>query len=485
MTRIITLALLIAVAVTASAQDIRITPLEHNSGSDDFAPSPTNHGRVLIISSERDGEQRLYTMERTSTGWTEPVELGGQLNDATHVGTATLTSDGQTMVFAAYEHDVESAGRTDLYMAFKHGGSWGDVENLGSIVNSREYDSQPTITADGRTLFFVSDRAGGTGGTDIYWTTWTVQGWSAPRAVDGINSAANEMSPVIAADGKTLSFASDRAGGSGGFDIYVTSVVNGKASNVTWAGAGINTSADELFYTSIPNSNQAYFSRSTGQGDYDNYLAVPNPFPSQPVTLIEGTVRDAVTGDPLGADIVVTDLSTGRAVAQLRSDDATGEYYVTLTPGRRYSITAKRPGYLFHSEQYDVPPDAEGKTIRKDIELSPLKGGGERLLVFFDYDKAELKTESYPELERVIELMRENPDIRMAFEGHTDDQGSDDYNMDLSKRRARAVLDYVVNGGIATSRVHSEGFGESRPLMEGTTEEARAMNRRVEMKVIE
>jgi len=483
MTRIIMLTVLMAAVVTASAQNVQISPLDHNTGNDDFAPAPTNHGRMLIITSDRGGEQQLYSMERTSDGWSEPRKLRGDVNDATHVGSAALSSDGQTMIFAAYEHDVATTGRTDLYMASKRNGSWEQVQNLGGVVNSDAYDSQPTITADGRTLYFVSDRPGGKGGTDIYWSSWTSKGWSVARPVEGVNTASNEMSPVIAADGSTLTFASDRSGGSGGYDIYASTVNNGLATNVKWAGAEINTSADELFYTSIPNSNQAYFTRASANGDYDNFLAVPNPFPSQPVTLVEGTVRDANTKDPLGADLVVTDLSTGKAVAQLRSDDRDGSYFVTLTPGRRYSVTAKRAGYLFHSEQYDVPPNAEGKTIRKDIDLSPLQGGGERLLVFFDYDKAELKTESYPELERVIELMRDNPAIKMTFEGHTDDQGSDDYNMDLSKRRAKAVMDYVVNGGIDKGRVHSEGFGESRPLAQGTTDEARAMNRRVEMKV--
>jgi OmpA-OmpF porin, OOP family len=300
-----------------------------------------------------------------------------------------------------------------------------------------------------------------------------------------VNTSSDEMSPEIAADGRSMTFSSNRPGGAGGFDIYTATVEGGKATNVQRLGEPINTSADELFYVSIPNSNQAYFSRGNPSGDYDNFMAVPNPFPGGAVTLVEGIVRDILTKEPLGAEVTLTDLTTGKAVANLRSDDRTGEYYATLTPGRQYSITAKRPGYLFHSERYDVPPNAAGQTIKKDIDLSPLEGGGGRLLVFFDYDKAELKPESYPELERVIELMRENPSIRMRFEGHTDDQGSDDYNMDLSKRRAKTVRDYVVNGGINEKRVESNGFGESRPLVKETTEAARAMNRRVEMRVLD
>lgn len=483
-----TLSILLAVLLvfsTAEAQQVQISPLEHNSAFDDFAPTPTNHGRRLVISSERNGKQQLYMMERTSDGWSEPETLDGDVNDGNQVGVAALSSDGQAMIFAAFEHDVDGVGRTDLYMAKKSDGEWNNISNLGGIVNSNAYDAQPTITPDGRTLYFVSDRFGGKGGTDIYVAQWVNGEWSVARPVDGVNTASDEMSPVIAADGKTLYFSSNRAGGQGGQDVYIATVKGASASNVRNAGSPINTEADELFYTSVPNSNQAYFTRMNGQGYYDNFMAVPNPFPSAPVTLIEGVVRDEVTKEPLGADVTITDLSTGKSVAHLRSDDQTGEYYATLTPGRSYSLTARAPGYLFHSERYDVPPDAEGQTIQKDIELSPLKGGGGRLLVFFDYNKSELKSESYPELERVIELMRENENLRMRFEGHTDDQGSDEYNLDLSKKRVQAVRDYVINGGIANNRVEMTGFGESKPLAVGTSEDARATNRRVEMRVID
>ncbi|RPI67163.1 MAG: hypothetical protein EHM43_09550, partial [Ignavibacteriae bacterium] len=354
MKRITTLAVLMFAIASMSAQQIEITPLDNNTSSDDFAPTPTNHGRVLIFSSAESGEQQLYMMERTSSGWSSANKLRGDVNDGEQVGAAALTPDGQTMVFSAFKHDVPGIGRTDLYTAKRKDGKWVDVTNLGGTVNSPAYDAQPAVTADGRTLYFASDRSGGKGGTDIYVTQWTGSAWSVARPLEGVNSSANEMSPVIAADGRTLTFASDRSGGTGGYDIYVAKVEGVNATGVKSAGTPINTSADELFYTSIPNSNQAYFTRKGSNGDYENFMAVPNPFPSEPVTLIEGTVTDAISKDALGAEITVTDLTTGKAVASLRSDDNTGAYYVTLTPGRMYSITAKKNGYLFHSERYDV-----------------------------------------------------------------------------------------------------------------------------------
>jgi len=471
-------------AVVVAAQAVQISPLDGNTSSDDFAPALTNHGRTVVVTTDESGKQQLKWMERTSGGWTSLSSVGAEVNDGKQVGTAALTSDGQFMIFAAYRHDVDGMGRTDLYSARRNNGKWEKVTNIGGQVNSSYYDSQPTLSADGRTLYFVSDRPGGFGGSDIYTSQWTGTEWTTARPLPNANSASEDMSPVIAADGKTFYFSSNRGGGQGGFDVYTGKIDASGLGSVRNVGDPINTVADEMFYTSLPNSNQAFFSRTTRNGDWDNYLAVPNPFPGEPVTLVEGIVRDITTKVPLGSDITVTDLSTGKNVSRLRSDDATGQYYVTLTPGRVYSITAKRAGYLFHSERYEVPPNAQGQTIKKDIDLVPHAGGGNRLLVYFDYDKAELKSESMPELESVIEMLRENPSLRVRFDGHTDDQGSDEYNDKLSERRALAVKDYVTAGGVDKSRVESGGFGKRKPVMKGATDEARALNRRVEMRVV-
>ncbi|HLP28325.1 MAG TPA: OmpA family protein [Candidatus Didemnitutus sp.] len=479
-------ALLLIACTMASAQNVRIEPLDNNTSKDDFAPAYTNHGRVIVFTSDEGGDgQRLRTMERTSGGWTSATELLGDVNDATHSGSGTLTPDGQTVIFASYENDVDGRGRTDLYSARKVNGKWIEVTNLGSSINSDFYDAHPSITSDGRTLYFVSDRPGGNGETDIYVATWGGSSWSAAKPLAGINTAKSEMSPVIASDGKTIYFSSDRAGGAGGFDIYVAKISGSAVTDIRRLADPVNTAADEMFYSALPNSDQALLSRTTSNGDYDNYTVTPNPFPSEPVTLVEGIVSDATSKVALGSTITVTDLATGKKIASLRSDDQSGQYYVTLTPGRIYSITASAPGYVFHTERYEVPPGAKGATVKKDIDLSPLSKGGDRLLVFFDYDKSELKSESTPELERVIELLRENPNIRLRFDGHTDDQGSDEYNDGLSLRRAQSVLDYVVAGGVPTTRLEAKGFGKRQPAVQGATDEARAANRRVEMKVVE
>jgi outer membrane protein OmpA-like peptidoglycan-associated protein len=479
------IALLFAASTFALGQNVEVIPMDNNTSDDNFAPTYTNHGRVVYSTTDEGGKgQRIVTMERTSGGWSGSSEARGALNDAIHTGSTALTPDGQFMIFASYDHDVAGSGRTDLYSARKVDGKWREVTNLGPNVNSSFYDSQPTLSADGRTLIFVSDRTSGAGGTDLYVSTWDGRSWSPAKPLGGVNTSSGEMSPSIGPDGKTFYFASDRPGGAGGFDIYAAKLSNGSVGDIKRMTNAINTSANELFYSGLPNSDQALFSRMTSNGDYDNFMAVPNPFPADPVILVEGVVRNATDRSPVGATITITDLASGKKVADLRSDDESGQYYVTLAQGRVYSVTASAPGFMFHSERYEVPPGSKGTTITKDIDLTPIGAGNERLLVFFDYDKTELKNESIPELERVIEFLRENPGIKVRFEGHTDDQGSDDYNDKLSQRRADAVKDYVVTAGVEKTRVSAKGLGKRQPKMQGTTDDARATNRRVEMVIV-
>ncbi len=467
---------------------VKITPLTINSDADDFAPFFLPITNTLFFTSERSSGwssgQKIYVSE----SWGAPEQLDGEPNDATHSGAAALTFDGQYLIFAAFQHDVSSHGRTDLYSATRSGSEWTNVQNLGASVNSAAWDSQPWISPDGQWLFFASDRPGGYGGTDIYIVRRNPDGsWgTAQNAGPTINSPYDEMSPSLAPDNQTFYFASNRPGGSGGFDIYTAQFHDGKFDNVHRVEIGINSPADELFFVALPNSNVAYFAsnRPGGSGGYDLYSAIPNPVPPQPVRIVRGVVRDKQTQQPLSARIIITDLKTGTQLSTFSSDPVTGAYYVVLPAGRDYALTADAPGYLFFSERFTVPKGAPGKEIRYDIELSPLQGGFTRLLIFFDFDKAELKPESIAELERVVTFLKAHPEIRIRIEGHTDDIGDEQYNLQLSQRRADAVRRYLIEHGVDPRRIEAIGYGESRPLVPNTSEAARAKNRRVEMHII-
>ncbi|MDT3739465.1 MAG: OmpA family protein [Candidatus Kapabacteria bacterium] len=471
------------------SQKVQVSPVEFNSTGDDFNSNITQNGRVIYFTSDRKGgKQRVFIVEQVGGEWNYPSEVRGDINEGQESGAVALTSDGQYMLFAAFDHETGGFGRTDIYSAEKVDGKWTNVKNLGANVNSDSWDSQPMISNDGNILFFVSDREGGFGGTDIYISVKSRDGWSkAVNAGKTINSESDEMTPVIGVDNVNFTFSSNRRGGYGESDIYVSKYRAGSFSKPENAGEPINSSADEYYYYSMPNTDKAYFSssRSGGDGKLDIYQAVPNPFQSDAVFLLNGVVKDAKSGEPLGANIIITDLTTGTKVADLKSDDKTGEYYVILQQARTYSITADKKSYLFFSERYEVPKSDKGKEQTKDILLSPIAGGYTRLLIFFDFDKATLKNESIPELDRVAEFLKENPDIRIMLEGHTDDVGNADYNDKLSDNRAKSVKDYLIKNGIQEHRIQTIGYGLRKPLIKEKTDEARSTNRRVEMKILE
>ncbi len=473
--------------------EVAITRVSVNSYDTDFAPAIARGGELLIFTSGREGasngsgEERIWVAARSGNDWGTPLPAGDALDRAEHVGGAALTPDGNTMVFAAYEwRDGTTSGRTDLFSAERINGSWGNISNLGPIVNSAEWDSQPALSADGRTLYFASDRPGGMGGTDI-WITRKVDGaWSVPINLGApVNTSLNDMTPSIAPDDKSLFFSSNGHGGAGGYDIFVAT--GGDRSGMNWRtienmGTPINSSADEHCFISLPNTKHGYFS-SNRDGGFDLYKADPNPRPAEALVTVAGRVLDERTNAPVGADIAVTDLVTGQTVATFRSDDRTGDYYVILQRGHRYSITAESPDHIFYSDEYQVAATATARDMRKDIQLAPAADGMTRLLVFFDYDRAELNDESIPDLRRATTFLQDNPGISIEIAGHTDSVGSAGYNKKLSQERAESVKRYFVKQGIAMSRITARGYGEEHPVAENGGEEGRARNRRVEMRV--
>ncbi|MFA5511901.1 MAG: OmpA family protein [Candidatus Kapaibacterium sp.] len=482
------LLLLCLFSIVASSQ-VTVSPVEFNSSKDDFNSNITQNGKSIYFTSNRNGgSQRVFIVEERNGSLNSPKEASGAINDGKESGAVALTSDGQFMLFAAFEHEVGGIGRLDIYSAEKINGKWTNVKNLGPNINSSGWDSQPMISNDGNILLFSSDRDGGYGGTDIYISFRTADGWSkAENAGKNINSEYDEMTPVIGVDNSNFTFASNRPGGYGEFDIYISKYKFNRFDKPVNAGEPINSSADDFYYYSMPNSDIAYFSSSRpgGQGGLDIYKAVPNPYESDAVLLLSGVVKDAKNGSLLDANIIITDLESGKKVADLRSDDNTGEYFVILQQGRTYSITADKEDYVFFSSRYEVPAGDAGSTQTKNIELSPISGGNTRLLVFFDFDKATLKKESVPELDRVASFLKKYKNVKILLEGHTDDVGAPDYNQKLSESRANSVKEYLVNKDIASNRINTAGFGLSKPLVNEKTDAARATNRRVEMKIIE
>lgn len=500
---LVTAAIMIAGAVPTFSQtvpdrsDVTLTSMPFNSSSDDFAPNYVFRGRQLFFTSARNspsggsGDQRIWSVPQIGAGkWGSALSFGDELGRAEHIGSATVTPDGNYMIFSGYRWDsdsrtLEGEGRTDLYSAERRGGEWTNVQNLGPVINTEHWESQPSLSSDGQYLYFASDRPGGQGGTDIYVSRRTATGWTTPRNVGSvINTPMDEMSPVLSPDGFRLFFSSNGHGGAGGFDLFVTD--GGNPFDDTWRsienlGTPINSAANEHYFMPEPNSKNGYFS-SDREGDFDIYLAFPNPYPPSAQVVVFGKVLDDRSGNPVEASVTVTDLETGEAVANFRSDDQTGEYTVILSKGHKYAVTAEAPGYIFYSDAYEIEEDLEeGEEISKDIML---RKGATRLLIYFDYDKAELKPESMPDLNRAVDYLKRNPDLQVEFAGYTDSVGSAEYNKGLSARRANSVREYMIlKGDISRARLSANGYGEESPVSDNGTEEGRARNRRVEMRV--
>lgn len=465
--------------------NFQVYPVNFNSTNDDFGTTFTRNGKTMFFTSERNSssKQKIFSSSFNTDSWSSPDVLNSDINSGKQNGSVTLTPDGQYMIFAAFKHDVSGEGRTDLYSARKIRGDWDEIQNLGMVINSEYWDSQPCLTADGNTLYFVSDRPGGMGGTDIYTSTRTREGWTKPQNLgSSINSSSDEMSPFIGPDNTTFYYASNKSGGSGGFDIYISKLNNNSFSQPINA-APVNSAGNEYFYSASANSDVAYFSsdRPGGKGNLDIYTIVPNPYKFDGVVNVEGVVYDNNTRKPIGASIIVTDIKTKKKVAELRSDDIDGSYYVILQAGRTYSITVSKKDYMFYSERYEVPKNEKGHTEKKDIYLSPTDT---RLLIFFDFNKFDLSDESFNDLDNLVGYLNEYPSVKISIEGHTDDVGEADYNKKLSLDRANSAKNYIVQNGIEKDRIKTAGYGEEKPLVNDKTDDARKQNRRVEVKVI-
>lgn len=462
-----------------------------NTKQDDFGLVQGPAGRYAFLTSDRstgEGRQDLFRsnvpLASIRADATSPAFDGiAGLNTSENEGTATFTPDGLTMIFAAAGRGDE-LGRSDLYQADYVGDRWGNIRNLRGL-NSEEWESHPSLSSDGRTLYFVSDRDGGIGAQDIYVSSRVGDNWTTPQNLGPvINSSHHEASPFIAADGRTLYYSSLGKPSLGGYDVFVTRNTGGVWSEPENAGTPINTEADEMFYSAELGTLHAFVSsnRDTSLGGLDVFSVEPNPFAPGGVTVVSGIVRDAQTKRPLGAAISVTNLKTGDEVARFRSDDVTGRYLVVLQPGETYSITAESDGYLFYSDHYEVAKRND-VALQHDIDLYPTLTGRTRLLVFFDFNSATLKHESFPDLNRAVGVMQNNPAMTVTVAGYTDSVGSNDYNHKLSHDRANSVKDYLVQKGVAASRVTAVGEGENNPIADNGTEEGRALNRRVEFQV--
>lgn len=472
-----------------------------NTPDDEYWPSITADGQTLMFTRQPKmsmnsnllelNQEDFYISNFRDKIWQPATNAGAPLNTNQNEGAQTLSSDGSYMYFTACNRP-DGLGSCDIYFSAFKEGKWSIPYNLGPPVNTPYWETQPSISADGKTLFFSSSRPGGIGGKDLWVSTLNEKNlWTSPKNMGKtINTDGDEMSPFIHFDGRTLYFASDGRVGMGGFDIFFTRMND----DSTWTepqnlGYPINTFNDEMGLVIESNGQKAYFSairdKSKGKDifSFDLYeSARPNP-----VSYLKGKVYDKETGKLLRADYELINLSSDK-ISIKSSTDAAGNFLVCLPSGYNYGINVNKEGYLFYSENFMFEGEhtVEEPFIKK-IVLSQIKVGEMVLLtnVFYEIDSWELKQESTIELNNLALLLTNNEGLSIEIGGHTDFTGSAEYNLVLSEKRALSVVNYLIKRGISANRLTYKGYGNTIPLSDNSSAEGRKLNRRTEAKIIE
>lgn len=471
-----------------------------NTTLDEYWPSLSVDERTIVYTVRLPKEPEVgikgtkwqedfYTSTRNEDGtWSKGIPVGSPLSTVFNEGAQSLSSDGKTMYYTICQGDC------DLYFStINSDGSWGHPLKLHPAINSeKSSEKQPSISPDGQMLYFVSNRPGGLGGFDIWVSVKNPNGvWgNAVNLGQPVNSPGNEQSPFIHFDNKTLYFSSNDHIGMGGQDIFVSHLTDsGKWSEPLNLGYPINTCKNEEGLVVNAIGKTAYYSSNyiPDKGmDIYTFELYPEiqPIPSSYVT---GTIRDYTTLKPVEAHISLIDLQSKRETMNSYSS-VTGGFMVCLPSDNSYALFAQAPGYLFYSENFNLKGlYSFDKPYHLDVLLKPVRQGEVTIMrnVFFETDSYELLPESTVELDRVVETLSQNPTIKVEIGGHTDNQGAPDYNQKLSERRAKSVVDYLLSKSVSPERVSWKGYGESQPVAPNSSPEGRAMNRRTELKILE
>ncbi len=471
---------------------------EINSESDDYWPSLSADEHTLVITRlvksedlRRNVQEDFFISQWENNGWTPMKNMGYPINTSDNEGAQTLSADGRMMIFTACNRS-DGLGRCDLYWCNRQGNTWSQPKNMGRPVNSAYRETQPSISPDGRTLYFSSDRTGGKGNHDIWVSTRdSSDQWTVPVNLgDSINTKGTEMSPFIHPDNRSLYFSSDGHPGMGGFDLFVSkrnAAGNwGKAINL---GYPINTNKDEIGLIVNARGDKAYYSSNVNAEQGRDIFSFEMPVADRPImtTYMKGKVMDAVNSRLLRARFELIDLETGRNFYTSFSDSITGEFVVSIPVNHNFMLNVSKRGYLFFSANFALKGIfRREKPYFMDVPLQPIVIGKSIVLnnVFYETDSYDLRKESEAELKKVVELLRLNPGIHIEISGFTDNTGGAEYNQKLSENRARSVTDYIISNHIDAGRIVSKGYGETHPVASNETQEGKAQNRRTELKII-
>lgn len=461
-----------------------------NSKDSEYFPSITIDGKTMVFTRRLNQyDEDFFYSELKNGVWHGAKPLEGKVNTNLNEGAQNIAQDGTLLVFTGCNYP-EGAGSCDLFISYlKKDGTWSEAENIN--INTEAWESTPSLSPDKSALYFSSNNPGGFGGKDI-WVTRKLPGgkWSKPENLGPtINTPGDESCPFIHADNETLYFNSTGHPGYGSTDLFLSKKTTTGWSEPLNLGYPLNTIDDEGSLVVASDGVTAYFSSDRGdtKGGLDLFsFQLPEAVQATPTRWVRGKVYDAKTKEGLPSAVELTNLESGEIVFKLQTDED-GNYLATLPQGKDYAFNVSRKGYLFFSEHYALNQHTPDSGLTVHIPLQPLEAGASVVLhnIFYDVNASTLKEESLQELDKLVQLMTDNPALHIRIEGHTDDTGTPADNLRLSTQRAQTVVDYLITRGIEKSRLHAKGFGETRPVDSNSTDAGKSRNRRTELHIHE
>ena len=459
-----------------------------NSPKSEYYPSFTINDSILVYTRRAGGvEEDFIKSSLDEDGYKQGEILQGSINQEPSKGAVNISQDGEWLLFAG-NFPRKGLGDFDIYMSYNTPQGWSEPVNLGANVNSESWDSGPSLSPDKNTLYFSSNRPGGYGGADIYVCFRQPNGkWSeAINMGPDINTAGDDQAPFIHADNQTLYYTSSGLPGYGGSDLYVLR----KDSAGRWSnkpvnlGYPINTIENEGSLFVASNGTTAYYAsdRSDSYGELDLYSFELRPDIKPVRTLyIKGYVTDADTKHGLPCTVELANDANAKTLTRVQTDE-TGFYFIAMPAGNDYTVTVNRKGYLFYSDTFNLSEREALSTNEKNIALQPVKLNASVTLKNIQFATNSFQPEpvSMIELDKLLQLMNDNPTVAIQVSGHTDNTGNETANILLSQNRAKAVVNYLAQKGISAKRITFKGYGSSKPVADNSTEEGRAANRRTE-----
>ena len=477
------------------AEDYYFNPVNLGDGINtnflEYYPSLTIDGKKMIFTRRVNNDEDFYESENINGTWSKATPAKGKINTTLNEGAQSISQDGQWLIFTGCNYP-EGQGSCDLYISFKtKSGNWTEAENIGAIVNTDLWESAPTLSPDKKDLYFSSNRFNGYGGKDIWVTHRNNTGkWTTPENLGPtINTSGDETCPFIHPDNQTLYFNSNGHPGYGMADLFLTK----KSSENKWStplnlGYPINTIDDEGSLIVASDGFTSYYAsdRKDKNSGLDIYsFSLRKEISAQKTLWINGNVFDAKSKQGLPSMATLTCIGNPNFSTQIQTDED-GNFLITLPIGYEYSLNINRKGYLFYSDHFSLPENTVDSFFKLNVPLQPIEAGASVVLknIFFGNNETKLQPDSEAELNKIVSLLIENPNMKVQISGHTDNVGKKESNQLLSLNRAKSVVSYLIGKGINVNRLLPKGFGDTKPVASNDTEEGKSLNRRTEINVV-